>query len=523
MAMNMVKVESLLGMLTIRLQEDNFVKWSFQFRSVLEGNDLFDHFDGTFVCPPKFVFTEDGGITTEVTAAYKEWIKRDRALVSLLLATLGDEAVEYVVGCRTAHEAWMNLQDRYATVSRARVNHLKTELLTIKKGSDSVEKYMLRFKVLKDQLLAVGEVVSENDLIVAALAGLPAEFNMIRTVIVARETPISLKEFRAQLLAAERTAEDSQSTMNFPMSGMYCHGESSNANSSQSQRSAQQFSGGYGFVSGANANSQNNTQRSTGELVSQAYLPQFHQQNNANSQNNRSYQNYGGHNGRFNNRPRYNGNNNGRFSGNSNFFAGSTNNNGSSNFGSKGGSTWQNWNGNTGSKTTLIPECQICNKRGHTAPNCYSRYDASSSSAPPVVACQICGKRGHTALNCYHRGNYAYQGDQPSPSLTALTAQAQQNFVSSSQLNWVLDTGATHHMTADLDNLTLVTPFEGNDRITVGNGEGLPDKTTKKILMKGRSSSSGLYYIPQQHFYKYSQLMNNTPQALLGQLVKTSI
>ncbi|KAB2605030.1 hypothetical protein D8674_004747 [Pyrus ussuriensis x Pyrus communis] len=363
MAMNMVKVESLLGMLTIRLQEDNFVKWSFQFRSVLEGNDLFDHFDGTSVCPPKFVFTEDGGITTEVTAAYKEWIKRDRALVSLLLATLGDEAVEYVVGSRTAHEAWMNLQDQFATVSRARVNHLKTELLTIKKGSDSVEKYMLRIKVLKDQLLAAGEVVSENDLIVAALAGLPAEFNMIRTVIVARETPISLKEFRAQLLAAERTAEDSHSTMTFPMSGMYCHGESSNANSSQSQSSAQQFSGGYGFVSGANAHSQHNPQRSTGEFVSQANLPQFHQQNNANFQNHRGYQNYGGNNGRGNNRPRYNGTNNGRFSGNSNFFAGSTNNNGSSNFGSKGGSTWQQWNGNNGSKPTLIPECQICHKR----------------------------------------------------------------------------------------------------------------------------------------------------------------
>lgn len=105
MAMNMIKLESLLGMLTIRLQEDNFVKWSFQFRSVLEGNDMFDHFDGTYVCPRRFVFIEDSGITTEVTTVFKEWIKRDRALVSLLLATLGDEAVEYVVGCKTAHEA----------------------------------------------------------------------------------------------------------------------------------------------------------------------------------------------------------------------------------------------------------------------------------------------------------------------------------------------------------------------------------------------------------------------------------
>lgn len=251
----------------------------------------------------------------------------------------------------------MNLQDRYATISRARLNHLKTELQTIKKGSDSVEKYMLRIKVIKDQVLAAGEIVSNNDLIVAALAGLLAEFNMIRTLIVARETPISLKEFRAQLLATEKTAEDSQSTMNFPMSAMYCQGESLNVNSSQSQRSSQQFSGGYGFVNGANANSQNNAQRPTGGIVSQAYLPQFHQQNNVNSQNNKSYQNYGGNNGRLNNRSRYNGNNNGRFSGNSNFFAGSISNNGISNFGSKGGSTWQNWNGNIGSRTKLIPEC----------------------------------------------------------------------------------------------------------------------------------------------------------------------
>ncbi|XP_050137264.1 uncharacterized protein LOC126613724 [Malus sylvestris] len=563
--MNTLKVESLLGMFTIRLHDDNFVKWSFQFRSVLEGYDLFDHFDGTSVCPPKFVFTEANGIITEITAAYKEWIKQDRAL------------------------------DRYATVSRARVNHLKTELLTIKKGSDSVEKYMLRLKALKDQLMAAGEVVSENDLIVAALAGLPAEFNMIRTVIVARETPISLKDFRAQLLAAERATEDSQSTLHFPMSAMYCQGESSNAHSSQDQRASQYFSSGYGFVTDATNSSQSTAHRPTGGIVSQASLPHFHQQGNGNFQNNRGYQHNGGNNGRFNNRSRYNGNNNGRFSGNSNGFPRGSNSNGfsggsnsngfpggsnSNGFSgsSKGGSNWQNWNGNSGFKPTLIPECQICHKRGHTTTNCYSRYDASSSSVPPILECQICGKKGHSALNCYRRGNYAYQGAQPPSSFNAFTAQAQPNLPSSSQQNWVLDTGVTHHMTADLDHLTLITPFEGTDRITVGNGEGLPvantglgslltsskpltlqmvlhvpqlavsllsvyrlckdnhcyvildefgfwvqDKATKKILLRGRSSSSGLYYIPQQQFFNYSQLVNNTPQALLGQLVKTSI
>ncbi|CAN6689061.1 unnamed protein product [Malus baccata var. baccata] len=163
-----LKIEGLLGMLTIRLQEDNFAKWSFQFQSVLEGYDLFDYFDGTNVCPPKYVVSLESGVTSEITAAYRDWIKADKALLSLLIATLGDKAIKYVVG----------------------------------------------------------ESISDNDLIVIALAGLPSEYNMIKTVIVARESVITLKEFPAQLLSAERTAEEYNSSLQFPMTGMLSQGES---------------------------------------------------------------------------------------------------------------------------------------------------------------------------------------------------------------------------------------------------------------------------------------------------------
>lgn len=206
-------------MLTIRLNDDNFAKWSFQFMLVLEGYDLFDYFDGTYVCPPKYVVCLEKGVTKEITEAYREWIKANKALLSLLIATLGDEAIEYDVGSKIAHEAWTHLTNHYATVSRAQVNHLKTEIHTIKNEADSVEKY-LRLKHLKDQLLAVRENVSDNDPIVATLAGLPAEYSIIKTVIVARESPITLKEFRAQLLSAKKTVEDLQSSVVFPMVGM---------------------------------------------------------------------------------------------------------------------------------------------------------------------------------------------------------------------------------------------------------------------------------------------------------------
>ncbi|CAL8996515.1 unnamed protein product, partial [Prunus brigantina] len=114
---------------------------------------------------------------------------------------------KYVIGSRTAREAWLNLTDRYASVSRARINHLKTELQTSQKGGDSIERYLLRLKHVRDQLQATGVKLSDDDFIIAALNGLPQEYDMIKTVLIARDTPISFKDFRAQLLAAEQTAE----------------------------------------------------------------------------------------------------------------------------------------------------------------------------------------------------------------------------------------------------------------------------------------------------------------------------
>ncbi|KAB2616519.1 hypothetical protein D8674_023107 [Pyrus ussuriensis x Pyrus communis] len=118
MASSSFKIENLLGMLTIKLRDNNFAKWAFQFQSVLKGYKLFGHFDGTIGCPSKYAVSSETGVTREITTAFLDWESTDMALISLLLATLTDEAMEYVLGCRTAFEAWSNLVERYASVSK---------------------------------------------------------------------------------------------------------------------------------------------------------------------------------------------------------------------------------------------------------------------------------------------------------------------------------------------------------------------------------------------------------------------
>lgn len=58
---------------------------------------------------------------------------------------------------------------------------------------------------------------------------------MIKTLILARETPISLKDFCAQLLSAELTIESRVTALTGSMSAMYMNGDNGNGHTSSYQ------------------------------------------------------------------------------------------------------------------------------------------------------------------------------------------------------------------------------------------------------------------------------------------------
>ncbi|KAI5321825.1 hypothetical protein L3X38_030897 [Prunus dulcis] len=466
-----LKIDGLLGMLTIRLNDDNFLKWSYQLESVLQGYDLFGHFDGSFVSPPKFAIVDEEGATSELTAAYKDWICTDKALLSLLIASFSDEALE-----------------------------------------DSIERFLLRLKHIRDQLRVAAVLIFDDDFVIAALNGLPPEYAIIKTVLTARDSPITLKDFHAQLLAAEQTAE----TRIVHHSGLYA------ANSSSSAQPSSVASG-------------------QGLLPTPSYsLPPPSR-------------------GFSSGRGRFTGCRNQQSLFRSSGFRGAP----SSNFGGSG-------------SYKVVPECQICSKRGHTAVNCYFRNAPSSDASSPVVECQICGKRGHAALDCYHRSNYAFQGQAPPSSLTAMTAQSSY----SPKQVWIIDTGASHHMVGNASHLHNITSCDVTTNVTVGNGEGLEilnletisiscantrslslpsvfhvpklkanllsvhqlckdnnclitfdafgfciqDKLTKKIVLQGKSNQ-GLYHIPlaTSSVLNRASCFSSAPVAYLGQQIKSSL
>ena len=78
--------------------------------------------------------------------------------------------------------------------------------------------------------------------------------------------------------------------------------------------------------------------------------------------------------------------------------------------------------------------------------------------------CQICGKSSHQALDCYHRMDFSYQGRHPPSQLAAMAAYT--HVADEEEQPRYLDSGANHHVTADLKNLTEKQPYQGNESVT---------------------------------------------------------
>ena len=106
--------------------------------------------------------------------------------------------------CETAREAWQQLEAVYKAKSNARRLHLKKELTQLKMGpGEPLTKFAARAVDIQDQLRAAGHETSDQDVAWAVLAGLPAHYNMMVTVLTATQTEISLDDILPKLLQVE--------------------------------------------------------------------------------------------------------------------------------------------------------------------------------------------------------------------------------------------------------------------------------------------------------------------------------
>lgn len=70
--------------------------------------------------------------------------------------------------------------------------------------------------------------------------------------------------------------------------------------------------------------------------------------------------------------------------------------------------------------------------------------------------CQICGKTGHLASVCYYRADFNYMGNTPDQHKQSTTQPSPYAaYIATPEIvtdqAWCLDTGASHHVTNDVN------------------------------------------------------------------------
>jgi histone deacetylase 1/2 len=85
----------------------------------------------------------------------------------------------------------------------------------------------------------------------------------------------------------------------------------------------------------------------------------------------------------------------------------------------------------------------------------------------PGVFCQICTKEGHPTHRCYKRYDSNYNPPQQKSASSATSSSY------GVDTNWYMDSGATDHITGELERLTTRNKYHGGDNVHAADGAGM--------------------------------------------------
>lgn len=100
-----------------------------------------------------------------------------------------------------------------------------------------------------------------------------------------------------------------------------------------------------------------------------------------------------------------------------------------------------------------------------------------SGGGKPRPICQLCGIVGHIASRCHKRFRREFAGLASDPRSEALNVSNPSSHAGSSPSYsidpaWYVDSGATDHLTNELDKLNVKQPYNGKEQVYTANGQG---------------------------------------------------
>lgn len=162
--------------------------------------------DGTEAVPSKTVPTElpDKTRGTAPNPAYDAWLVRDQQVLSYLLNSISPEILSHVLRYEHAAGVWTAVEEMFASQSRAKVTNLRIALTSTKKIGMTTPAFFSKMQTIADELAAAGKPVDDEELLSFILVGLGPAYEDLVGAIGLMKTPISINELYSQVLAKDQ-------------------------------------------------------------------------------------------------------------------------------------------------------------------------------------------------------------------------------------------------------------------------------------------------------------------------------
>ncbi|KAH9673912.1 retrovirus-related pol polyprotein from transposon RE1 [Citrus sinensis] len=398
--------------------------WKSQILSFVRANGLEDLLDGSKTSPDQFLQSEaeSASIDAELNPVYTTWKRKDQLLLSWLMSSISVEILSLVVNSETPLKLWTSLEQQFGSETSAKKVHLKIMLNNLRKGSMTVTEFFGKLKTITDELAIAGNPISSLDFLTHLISGLGQPYYPVVVYLEANLAKISINEAYSMLLSHEARLEANQLS------------SSKEAKLNYAANIAQTGSG-----------TNNNNKKPGG---------QFNNNWNGGQLNNNWNKNDGFRGGYVGGRGGY-----GR-----NFPQGQ----------GRG-----NWNGGWNGSFPKFPQGGRGNDYNGN-PGQTGGFNGGFTNGKGVldqvvanVTCQTCFKPRHTATECRNEFNKDYipfNNPYQNPPRAAFLATSEGAIADQ---GWYIDSGATHYITNNLQNLQIGNEYSGNQLLLVGNGQGL--------------------------------------------------
>lgn len=143
-------------------------------RSILRTCDLLQFIDET-EAPTT---SKDGECSfTSKSDKALAWEKNDSLVYCCLTvsAALSTPIAPVALGCTTARSLWNTLETHFLQRTSARHSPLRRQLHTTRKGDTPIATYLQSLASITEELAAIGDPITNEDLVLFALNGFPAD------------------------------------------------------------------------------------------------------------------------------------------------------------------------------------------------------------------------------------------------------------------------------------------------------------------------------------------------------------